>query len=94
MKYEADYVVVGAGSAGCALAARLAEDQQSSVILLEAGGPDSDPRISIPVAYPDLFGTAMDWGYRTEAQPMLDGRRLAVPRGPASCIDLIATPVA
>ncbi|WP_433463097.1 GMC family oxidoreductase [Spirillospora sp. CA-128828] len=78
---EHDYVIVGAGSAGCALAARLSEDASVSVALLEAGGPDDKSEIHIPAAFPKLFKTGYDWDYRTAGQPELDGREMYWPRG-------------
>ena len=79
---EFDYVVVGAGSAGCALAARLSEDPRNSVALIEAGGRDSSPWIHIPVGYFKTMGhPRMDWGYRTEPDPGLNGRSIGWPRG-------------
>ena len=76
-----DYIVIGAGSAGCVVAARLSEDPAARVLLLEAGGPDSRREISIPAAFPTLFKTEIDWAYETEPQPELDGRRMFWPRG-------------
>lgn len=78
-RYEADWVVVGAGTAGCALAARLGA--HGSVLLLEAGGPDGRPELSVPAGFPALFGGPYDWGFRTVAQPGFGGRGLAWPRG-------------
>ena len=79
---EFDYIVVGAGSAGCALAARLSEDPRRSVALVEAGGRDRSPWIHIPVGYFKTMGNPKtDWRYRTEADPGLNGRSLAWPRG-------------
>ena len=77
----ADYIVVGAGSAGAAVAARLSEDESGSVLLLEAGGPDSNPDIHIPARFSELFHTADDWDYQTIPQPRLNNRREYVPRG-------------
>ena len=77
----ADYVVVGAGSAGCAVASRLSEDEACSVLLLEAGGPDSDSNIQIPARFSELFHTDLDWDYQTAPQPGLNNRREYVPRG-------------
>ena len=76
-----DYVIVGAGSAGCVLAARLSEDPDVKVALLEAGGPDTAPEIHIPVAFPALFKSSLDWDLLGEPEPGLDGRRLYLPRG-------------
>jgi choline dehydrogenase len=76
-----DYVIVGAGSSGCALAARLAINPRTRVLLLEAGGPDTRREIQIPAAFPNLFKTEVDWAYETEPQPTLAGRRLFWPRG-------------
>lgn len=77
----ADYIVIGAGSAGAAVAYRLSEDGAKSVLLLEAGGPDSDPNIHIPARFSDLFHSAVDWDYETAPQPGLNNRREYVPRG-------------
>ena len=78
---EFDYVIVGAGSAGCVLANRLSEDPSARVALLEAGGKDRSPNIKIPAAFPNQFHTKLDWDYATEPEPHLDGRSLYVPRG-------------
>jgi choline dehydrogenase-like flavoprotein len=76
-----DYVVVGAGSAGCVLAARLSEDPDVRVALLEAGGEDSQPEIHVPAAFPALFKSNLDWDLLGEREPGLDDRRLYLPRG-------------
>ncbi len=76
-----DYVIVGAGSAGCVLAARLSEDPAAQVTLIEAGGPDSAQEIHIPVAFPQLYKSHVDWDYMTEPEPALGGRRVYLPRG-------------
>jgi choline dehydrogenase len=76
-----DYVIIGAGSAGCALAARLSEDPLTSVALVEAGAPDQAPEIAIPVAFPQLFKTQYDWDFSTEPEHVLAGRRIYLPRG-------------
>ncbi len=78
---EADYVIIGAGSAGCAVAYRLAEAGQS-VLMVEHGGTDAGPLIQMPAAlsYPMNMKT-YDWGYTSEPEPHLGGRRLACPRG-------------
>ena len=79
---EADFVIVGAGSAGCAMAARLSEDASRRVLVIEAGGSDWGPLIQMPAAlsYP-MNMKRYDWEYRTEPEPRLGGRRLAAPRG-------------
>jgi choline dehydrogenase len=79
---EADFVVVGAGSAGCVLANRLSADGRSRVVLLEAGGRDWNPWIHIPVGYfKTMNNPSMDWCYKTEPDPGLNGRQLSWPRG-------------
>ncbi len=77
-----DYVIVGAGSAGCALANRLSEDSTASVLLVEAGPGDRDWRIQMPsaLAYP-LQGTTYNWAFETEPEPYLGGRVIGHPRG-------------
>ncbi len=76
-----DYVIVGAGSAGCVLANRLSEDPSVRVLLLEAGGKDRSLKIKIPAAFPQQFHTKLDWDFATEPEPHVDGRSLFVPRG-------------
>jgi choline dehydrogenase-like flavoprotein len=76
-----DYVIVGAGSAGCALANRLSEDPRASVLLLEAGPRDRAKEIRIPAAFSKLFKSKFDWGYETTPQDGLGGRRIYFPRG-------------
>ncbi|NBA97014.1 GMC family oxidoreductase [Pseudomonas sp. R5(2019)] len=77
-----DYVIVGAGPAGCLLANRLSADPTQQVLLLEAGGQDNYPWIHIPVGYLFCIGNPRtDWCYKTEAQPGLQGRALSYPRG-------------
>ncbi|GAA3751171.1 GMC family oxidoreductase N-terminal domain-containing protein [Microbacterium kribbense] len=78
---EADYVIVGAGSAGAALAARLSENPTTSVLLLEAGGPDKALELHIPAAFSKLFRGGYDWNYDTVPQPQLEGRTVYWPRG-------------
>ncbi len=76
------HVIVGAGSAGCTLACRLAEDSDARVLLIEAGGWDRDPLIRIPIAWPYMFLHGMhDWGYSTEPEAALGGRRVEFARG-------------
>jgi choline dehydrogenase len=76
-----DYVIVGAGSAGCALANRLSENPASRVLLLEAGPRDRAKEIRIPAAFSKLFKSRFDWGYATTPQDGLAGRRIYFPRG-------------
>ncbi len=79
---EADYIVVGAGSAGCVVAARLTEDPAVRVLLLEAGGADTNPWIHIPLGYgKTMTDKRVNWMYETEPDPNLDGRRIFWPRG-------------
>lgn len=78
---SADYVIVGAGSAGCVLAARLSEDPSARVLLLEAGGSGRHPNIAIPAAFGKQFHTKLDWDLATEPEPHCDGRELYIPRG-------------
>jgi choline dehydrogenase len=77
----ADYVIVGAGAAGCVLAARLSEDPSVRVTVLEAGPPDSAEEIHIPIAFSSLFLSQYDWDYDTAPEPGLRGRRAYLPRG-------------
>jgi len=76
-----DYVIVGGGSAGCVLAARLSEDPATRVLLLEAGPRDRKLEIRVPAAFTKLFKGPLDWNYETEPEPRLKGRRLYWPRG-------------
>ncbi len=78
---EADYIVVGTGSAGSVVASRLSADPSASVVVLEAGPRDKDKFIHIPAAFAKLFRSDMDWNYLTEPQKGLDGREIFWPRG-------------
>src|SRR5215467_10589761 len=77
-----DYIIVGAGSAGCLLAIRLSADPGKRVLILEAGGRDNWIWFHIPVGYLFAIGNPRsDWMFKTEAEPGLNGRSLAYPRG-------------
>ncbi|HEX2913264.1 MAG TPA: choline dehydrogenase [Chloroflexia bacterium] len=76
-----DYIIVGAGSAGCVLANRLTEDSQTTVLLIEAGGPDQKQEIHIPIAFSKLYKTPYDWAFYTEEDPNTANRKLYWPRG-------------
>ncbi|WP_445519448.1 GMC family oxidoreductase [Streptomyces sp. NEAU-174] len=78
-----DYVVVGAGSAGCALAARLSEDPDVTVALIEAGPPATGRLFEIPALFSQQLKTAYDWDFATEPEAQLGGRRIYLPRGRA-----------
>jgi choline dehydrogenase len=81
MSSQADYVVVGAGSAGCAVAARLSEDEGARVVVLEAGGPDTLEAIHQPPMWPTMWGTEVDWAYETTPQAGAAGQVHQWPRG-------------
>ena len=93
-----DYVVIGSGSAGGVVAARLTEDPDVSVLLLEAGPPDDDDNIHMPLAFSMLFKTKWDWNYETTPQKHLDGRRAYWPRmkalGGCSSMNAVVMPAA
>ena len=76
-----DYVIVGAGSAGCVLANRLSEDPDVNVLLLEAGGPDTNDLVHLPAAFSALYRTAQDWDHSTIYEPFVNDRRIYLPRG-------------
>ena len=77
-----DFIVTGAGSAGCAVAARLSEDGRYRVLLLEAGGKDRNPWIHIPLGYAKIFtNPRVNWMFDTEPEAQLNGRILYQPRG-------------
>lgn len=79
---EFDYIVVGAGSAGCAVAARLAEDRDTRVLLLEAGPKDRNIWIHIPIGYgKTMFNSSVNWQFYSEPEPHLNNRRIYQPRG-------------
>jgi choline dehydrogenase len=76
-----DYIVIGAGSAGCVVAARLSEDPRTKVLLLEAGRPDAKQEIRVPAAFSKLFHGEYDWDYATEPEPATGNRPRYWPRG-------------
>lgn len=79
---DADYIIIGAGSAGCVLANRLSEDPSCRVVVLEAGGEDSNPWIHIPLGYgKTITDKSVNWCYETEPEPECAGRRIFWPRG-------------
>lgn len=76
-----DYVIVGGGSAGCVLAARLSEDPDVKVCLIEAGPADTSPNIHVPAGAAKLFRTQLDWDYDSHGEPFCEDRRIYLPRG-------------
>jgi choline dehydrogenase len=76
-----DYIVIGAGSAGCVVANRLTEDRETTVLLLEAGNLDTKPEIQIPAECVNLIGSEVDWGYFSEPEPYLNQRKIFCSRG-------------
>lgn len=76
-----DYIIIGAGSAGCVLANRLSAQPEVKVLLIEAGPSDRHPFVQIPAAFSKLFKTKRDWQYQSVAEPYLDGRSVYIPRG-------------
>ena len=84
MSMSFDYVIAGGGSAGCALAARLAEDKSVTVAVVEAGGRGRDLFVRMPAGNGFVFGNPrLDWGYESTPQPALGGRTIYYPRGKA-----------
>lgn len=81
MTHGFDYVVIGAGSAGCTIASRLSENPARRVLLLEAGGSNRRLEVRAPLAFAKQFHTKLDWDCWTEPEPHLNGRRLYSPRG-------------
>ena len=82
MMQNFDYIIVGAGSAGCVLANRLTEDAGTRVLVLEYGGSDKSVFIQMPSAFSiPMNGTKYNWRYETEPEPELHGRKVHCPRG-------------
>src|SRR5262252_2090365 len=81
MKTDFNYIVIGAGSAGSVLAARLTEESDVTVALLEAGDSDNALEIDVPLLFPHLFKTQFDWDFSSEPEPALNKRRIYLPRG-------------
>jgi choline dehydrogenase len=81
MSQRYTHIVVGAGAAGCAVAARLSEEAANRVLLLEAGGPDRNPLIHMPAGFTKLTGPEVNWGFSTIPQPELNDRRMHYPQG-------------
>ena len=81
MSQRYTHIVVGAGAAGCVVAARLSEDPQNRVLLLEAGGPDRNPLIHMPAGFTKLTSPDVNWGFSTVPQPQLNDRRMHYPQG-------------
>lgn len=76
-----DYIVIGAGSAGCVIANRISQNSDTTVLLLEAGNPDTKPEIYIPGKASSLYGSEVDWAYMSEPEPYLNHRKIFCPRG-------------
>ncbi|OBK27376.1 oxidoreductase [Mycobacterium asiaticum] len=76
-----DFIVIGAGSAGCAVAGRLADESSATVLLIEAGGSDRRLTVRAPLAFPRQLNTALDWAYQTEPEPGCANRQIQQPRG-------------
>ena len=77
-----DYIIIGAGSAGCVLANRISSNPKNKVLLLEAGGKDTNPWIHIPGGYfKTMHNPETDWCFNTEEEPFCDNRKMTYPRG-------------
>ena len=81
MKQKFDYIIVGAGSAGCVLANRLSANSQNSVLLIEAGGKDNDLNIHAPAGFYKVFKTKREWDYTSVPQDYMNSREMYQPRG-------------
>ena len=82
MNIKSDYIIVGAGSAGCVLASRLTENPKCTVTLIEAGGNDINPLIHIPAGYvKTMLNPNINWMYKTQSSSVLNNRNIDFPRG-------------
>lgn len=81
LKLSYDYIIIGAGSAGCVLANRLSANPKNDVLLVEAGRKDRALNIKIPAAYPKMFNSPYDWAFYTDEEPGLNNRKIYIPRG-------------
>src|SRR5262249_33930655 len=81
LKRRFDYIVCGAGTSGCVVAARLASDLKTQVLLVEAGGTDETELVTNPNRWPNTLGSELDWGFEAEPNPHLNGRAIGYSMG-------------